>query len=323
MTAQLTIGVDIGGSKVLAGVVDALGTVRDRLQLVTPHRSTSPQIVEDTIVTAVERLRAVRYDDGEVAAVGVGAAGFVDATGASVLFSPHLSWRDEPLRAKLTARLGVPVVLDNDANTAALAEVRFGAGRGHRQILCVTLGTGIGGALVMDGRVFRGANGMAGEFGHMTVVRGGRSCECGQSGCWEQYCSGHALVREARSRMAGDPSLLTGPAITAAARAGDAAARACFDEIGGWLGVGLAGLVAAFDPELIIVGGGVSDAGELLLAPAREALATGLTGRGFRPEPPVVVALLGAEAGLIGAAHAARTALLDQPDRIALDRRGP
>ena len=126
-------------------------------------------------------------------AVGVGAAGFVDPSG-TVIFAPHLSWRDEPLQAVLAARLGLPVLVDNDANTAAHAEMRFGAGRGHRQALCVTLGTGIGGALVLDGGVVRGAHGIAGEFGHMQVVPEGRPCECGQTGCWEQYCSGRALV---------------------------------------------------------------------------------------------------------------------------------
>jgi len=312
---QAAVGVDIGGTKVLAGVVDGAGLVVERVRLNTPHRSKKPAVVEDTIVQAVGTLR----ETSNVAAVGIGAAGFVDGAGTRVLFAPHLSWRNEPLKDRLEERLKVPVLVDNDANTTAWAEVRFGAGRGHRQIVCVTLGTGIGGALVVDGRVFRGGNGLAGEFGHMQVVPEGRRCECGNRGCWEQYSSGNALVREARELVDArspaasqlrelvddDPDKLTGTVVTEAARAGDRAAIEIFVEVGRWLGTGLAGLCAAFDPELIIIGGGVSDADGLLLDPAREALGRKLTGGGFRPEPPVVRAELGTDAGFIGAADLA------------------
>jgi glucokinase len=318
------IGVDIGGTKVLAGVVTADGQVLETVRLPTPHRSTSPAVVEATIVEAVVRLREGAGADA--AAVGVGAAGFVDLDG-TVVFAPHLSWRDEPLREVLTRRLGGVVVVDNDANTTAWAELRFGVARAYRHVLCLTLGTGIGGALVLDGSVFRGGNGMAGEFGHMQVVPAGRRCECGNRGCWEQYSSGNALVREARELVTArspastalrelvgdDPDRLTGPVVTAAARAGDASARAILAEVGDWLGVGLAGLTAAFDPEAIVVGGGVSDADELLLDPARAALARTLTGRGFRPVPPVLRAGFGADAGFIGAADLARSAIVNHP----------
>ncbi|MGZ4494678.1 MAG: ROK family glucokinase [Nocardioides sp.] len=312
----LTVGVDIGGTKVLAGVVDSTGRVLARERRAT-HGS-SPAAVEDTIVGLVQDFRA-SYD---VAAVGVGAAGFVDATRSTVMFSPHLAWRDEPLRDAVMGRLGLPVVVDNDANTAALAESRFGAGVGQRIVLCVTLGTGIGGALVIDNRVFRGAHGMAGEFGHMQVVPDGHRCQCGNRGCWEQYASGNALVRDARELLAadspvahrlrelvgGDPAALTGPLVTEAARDGDPVSRELFADMGAWLGVGLAGMTAAFDPSCIIVGGGVSEAGDLLLAPARAAFRRTLTGRGYRPEPPIIGAALGPDAGFIGAADMARSA---------------
>ncbi len=311
------VGVDVGGSKVLAGVVLADGTVAARVRLETPHRSRAPDVVESTIVEAVQGL-------GGNHPVGVGAAGFVDEIRESVVFSPHLSWRNEPLKDALEKRLGVPVLVDNDANTTAWAELRFGAGRGYRQVLCVTLGTGIGGALIVNGEVFRGGHGMAGEFGHMQVVRDGRRCECGNRGCWEQYSSGNTLVREARELVEGrspaayslrqlvaeDPDKLTGPLVTEAANAGDRAAIELFQEVGEWLGRGLANLAAAFDPEVIVVGGGVSEAGELLLGPAREALGRTLTGRGFRPEPPIVRAELGPDAGFVGAADLARSALM-------------
>ncbi|MPZ97273.1 MAG: ROK family glucokinase [Propionibacteriales bacterium] len=313
----LTVGVDIGGTKVLAGLVDAHGAVRARLQRDTPSKS--PRAVEDTIVDLV-RLLSV---DHRVAAVGIGAAGFVDASRSSVLFSPHLAWRNEPLRDALIGRLRRPIVVDNDANAAAWAESRFGAGRDRQQVLCLTLGTGIGGALVMDGRVYRGENGMAGEFGHMQVVPDGHRCPCGNRGCWEQYASGNALVREARELIVadspvahnlrdlvdGDPSRLTGPLITEAAQAGDPTAVELLAEVGRWLGVGLAGMAAAFDPGIIIVGGGVSAAGDLLLTPTREAFRRTLTGRGFRVEPEIVGAHLGPDAGFIGAADLARSAV--------------
>jgi glucokinase len=298
VTGRLTLGVDIGGTKVLAGVVDEAGAVLAKVHRETPGRSQAPDVVESTIVEAVNALE----EDYAISAIGIGAAGFVDPVGR-VLFAPHLSWREEPLQAVLTARLGVPVMVDNDANTAAWAEMRFGAGRGYRHALCVTLGTGIGGALVVDGRVIRGAQGIAGEFGHMQLVPNGRPCECGQAGCWEQYCSGKALIRVASEK--GQPDL-AGPAITAAAAAGEPWALQAFAEVGEWLGVGVAGLVSAFDPEIVIIGGGLSDAGELLLVPAREAFVGRLPGRGFRVEPAIVRAKLGPDAGFIGAADLAR-----------------
>ena len=312
----LTIGIDIGGTKVLAGVVDSFGTVLTSQRRPTPGRSVRD--VENTIVELVDTLSA-QYD---VAAVGIGAAGFVDAARATVLFSPHLAWRDEPLRAALMQRIAVPVVVDNDANTAALAECRFGAGVGHRYVLCITLGTGIGGALVIDNKVFRGQNGMAGEFGHMQVVPEGHRCECGNRGCWEQYASGNALVRDARelvladspvahdlkARIGGDVTRLSGPLVTEAAQAGDPLAVELLADIGTWLGVGLAGMAAAFDPGAIIVGGGVSAAGDLLLGPTRQAFSRTLVGRGHRVEPSIVGAALGPDAGFVGAADMARSA---------------
>jgi glucokinase len=312
----LTVGIDIGGTKVLGAVVDFAGNVVavDR----RPTEGHDVRAVEDTIVDLVGGFA----EDYDVAAVGIGAAGFVDVTRTIVMFSPHLEWRHEPLRARIAERVRLPVVVDNDANTMALAECRFGAGRGHRFVLCVTLGTGIGGALVLDNRVYRGANGMAGEFGHIQVVPDGRRCECGNRGCWEQYASGNALVRDARelvrstapmahhlrSMVDGDAEALEGPAITDAARAGDPLSIELLADVGRWLGVGLAGMAAAFDPGCIIVGGGLSEAGELLIGPTRQAFSRSLTGRGHRTEPVIAQAELGPNAGFIGAADMARSA---------------
>ncbi|MFW5416077.1 ROK family glucokinase [Nocardiopsis sp. CNT-189] len=325
----LVIGVDIGGTKVAAGVVNPSGRVLARLRAETPDRSKSPRVVEDTIAGVVEELRA----EYPVKAVGVGAAGFVDERRSNVLFAPHLSWRDEPLREALSARLGLPVAVENDANASAWAEMRIGAGRGHRDAVVVNLGTGIGGAIVLNGALYRGRHGIAGEFGHMSVVPGGHRCECGNRGCWEQYASGNAVTREARElaeadspvartllqAVGGDPSRITGPLVAELARDGDRASVEILEDVGGWLGVGLADLAAAFDPELFVIGGGVSDCGELLLGPARTAFRRNLTGRGHRPEARIARAELGNEAGMIGAALLAR----EEPRNRLLRRRFP
>ncbi len=311
-----TVGIDIGGTKVVAGVVDGEGKVLEKLRTDTPHKSRSPKVVEDIIVELVLQL-ADRHD---VHAVGIGAAGWVDAERSRVLFSPHLNWRNEPLQEALSARLRFPVVVENDANAAAWAEWRFGAGRGEDHMVMLTLGTGIGGAVVRDGYVDRGKYGLAGEFGHMQVVPGGHRCPCGNRGCWEQYSSGNALVREARSlvaeespvvepllaRAGGTPDGLTGPLVTEAAQAGDPVATELLYDIGTWLGVGIANLAAALDPGRFVIGGGVSEAGDLLIVPAQEAFRRTLSGRGFRPEAQIVHAALGNEAGLVGAADLAR-----------------
>ncbi|WP_181787755.1 ROK family glucokinase [Streptomyces phytophilus] len=311
-----TVGIDIGGTKVAAGVVDADGHILERATTETPDKSKSPQVVEDVIVELVLDL-SERHD---VHAVGIGAAGWIDADRSRVLFAPHLSWRNEPLRDALSERLRVPVMVDNDANAAAWAEWRFGAGRGEDYLVMITLGTGIGGAILEDGQVKRGKYGVAGEFGHMQVVPGGHRCPCGNRGCWEQYSSGNALVREARElaaaespvaygiieRVKGNVGDITGPLITELAREGDAMCIELLQDIGQWLGVGIANLAAALDPGCFVIGGGVSAADDLLIKPAQDAFGRSLTGRGYRPEARIVRARLGNDAGLVGAADLAR-----------------
>jgi len=281
-----------------------------------PTPSTDPGDTAAAIAAVVAELRMAH----EVSAIGIGAAGWIDLARATVLFAPNLAWRDEPLRARLEELIGLPVVVENDANAAAWAEYRFGAGHGERVLAMVTLGTGIGSGLIVDGEVYRGAYGIAPEFGHMCVVPDGRRCGCGNRGCWEQYASGKALVREARDIASGAPlsaaallraaggeiSRIDGPTVTEVALAGDAAARECFDEVGRWLGLGLAGLASALDPSVFVIGGGVADARDLLLDPTRRAFEASLPGRGFRPMPSVRLAALGNRAGLVGAADLAR-----------------
>ena len=318
----LAIGVDIGGTKVAAGVVDDDGRILDRWQEPTPSRS--PQAAEDAIVRAVERLRQ-RH---QVEAVGIGAAGWVDNDQAVVRFSPHLAWRSEPLKARLSGRIELPLIVDNDANAAAWAEYRFGAGRGSSVMVCITLGTGIGGGLVIGGRLFRGSYGMAGEWGHMISVPHGHWCECGNRGCWEQYASGNALARDARALartnsptaqrlleiVGGDPDKITGEDVTAAAIHGEPTSVELLADVGTWLGQGIADIAAALDPEVVVIGGGVSAAGDLLLLPAQRAFSHTLTGRGFREEARLVLAHFRNDAGLIGAADLARHAMIEPPE---------
>jgi glucokinase len=310
----LAIGVDIGGTKVAAGVVDEDGRILARLRRDTPAHD--PAKTEDVIADCIAELAA----DHEVEAAGLGAAGFVDAARSTVLFAPNLAWRNEPLRAAVEQRTGLPVVVENDANAAAWGETRFGAGHGQPHTVTLTVGTGLGGGVVMGGELIRGAFGAAAEVGHVTLVPDGRPCGCGNAGCWEQYASGRALVHEARERAAQTPEsatlllelangqvdAITGPMVTMGAVAGDPVALASFEAVGTWLGHGMAALAAILDPRVFIIGGGVSEAGELLIAPARDIFQTTLTARTHRPTAAVRVAQLGQDAGLIGAADLSR-----------------
>ncbi|WP_130013328.1 ROK family glucokinase [Serinicoccus sediminis] len=323
------VGVDVGGTRVKAGLVDDRGRVLKATARPTPERTAAAATVESLVVEVVhELLGQVPVTRRPAVPVGVGAAGFVDAARGRVVFAPHLSWRDEPLRDRLTARLGRAVLVDNDAHAVAWAEHRFGAGQGESHLVVLTLGTGIGGAILTDGRLQRGRHGLAGEFGHQQLVPGGLPCECGNRGCWEQYASGRALARLAREaalagggRAAGlleaapdgDAPELTGEHVSRTARQGDPASREILAEVGRWLGVGLAGVVASLDPGTVVVGGGASLAGDLLLDPARETLARTLVGRGHRPVPPVRAARLGGRAGVVGAADLARGAAAGGP----------
>ncbi|MEV5556394.1 ROK family glucokinase [Nonomuraea wenchangensis] len=308
---MLTIGVDIGGTKVAAGVVDDQGKIVEHT--LRPTAADRPDLVAETVADVVRELSAGR----PVEAVGVGAAGFVDETRSVVRFAPNLAWREEPLQKKISGLVGLPVVIENDANAMAWGETRFGAGRGQSHVVCVTLGTGIGGGLVFDGALYRGRWGMGAELGHMQVQPGGRPCGCGNIGCWEQYASGQALVKEARELAEAAPERagillglaggkIEGEEITEAARRGDEVALQAFASFADWLGQGMADLAAVLDPGCFIVGGGVSRAADLFIDRARESFAERLTGRGHRPLADIRLAELGAAAGVVGAADLAR-----------------
>ncbi len=312
---DLTIGVDIGGTKVLGGVVTPDGEV-----VTTARRETPADDVGKTLEFIVEVVTELT-NGHDVAAVGVGAAGWIDESRSRVLFAPNLAWRDEPLRDRVAKQVGLPVVVENDANAAAWAEFRFGSARDVTDSMALlTVGTGIGGGIVLGGELWRGAHGMAAELGHTRIVPEGRLCGCGRKGCLEQYASGSALVAAARAAAHVDPAsaqrLLTlaggqaeainGPLVTMAAREGDPVARGAFADVGHWLGSALADLVQIFDVEMLVVGGGVIDAGELLLAPTRAAFVDQLAARGSLPVAPIVAARMGNLAGVVGAADLAR-----------------
>jgi glucokinase len=297
------IGVDYGGTKALA--------VRLEDGRVTAERSAvASGPPSEGVPAAVAALW-----DGEVGAVGAGVAGLVDHREGRFLWGPHVSGPPVALRDLLEQRFGVPAAVANDVDCAALAELRSGALRDHAEALMVTVGTGIGGAFVSGGRVRSGAGGLAGEWGHLPYSDRGLPCSCGASGCWETEVSGPALARAAARHVAGEPGgtladrLGSGPptaeAVTAAAADGDREAAALVAGIGEHLGRGLARLITIFDPEVVVIGGGLGSAGEDLLGPARVAAARHVFGAGRREMPGILTAALGARAGAVGAAMAA------------------
>ncbi|MBN2112689.1 MAG: ROK family protein [Acidimicrobiia bacterium] len=300
------IAVDCGGTNLAFGRYrpDGVGEPAGR-------RPAPPQA--DAIPAAIVEAITPLLDDA-VEAVGIGVAGLVDHERGTLVWSPHASGERVALGAEVAAAVGRPVVVDNDANLAALAEALVGAGIGHRMVLFVGLGTGIGGGLVVEGHIERG-RGFLGEVGHMVVDPSGPQCACGHHGCWEALVSGTTLGRAAAELVRRDPqggvaraaggAAPRGEHLAAAAAAGDPAALAELAAAGARLGRGLANLVAVLDPDVIVVGGAAAGAGEALLAPARALLAETVEGGRSRPATPVVAARWGTGAGLVGAALAA------------------
>lgn len=308
-----TLGVDIGGTKIAAGIVDGDGRILAQNRRATPARNAG------AVVDAIVEL-AADFDEWDFDAIGIGVAGLVDAGRSRVIFAPNLGWVDEPLRDAVQRGTGLSTVVENDANAAAWGEYRFGSGRACDDMVMVTVGTGIGGGIVMGGHLQRGAHGVGAEFGHLRLVAGGRVCGCGRHGCWEQYASGNALVRTARQLAAdrrseagvllsmgdGTPEGIRGGDITDAAKAGDPVAVEAFDIVGSALGAGMAEVAALIDPGMFIIGGGVVEAGGLLLEPARRIFARDVVGRDVREMPDIIPAQLGNSAGISGAGDLAR-----------------
>ena len=310
-----TVGIDIGGTKVLGGVVDETGALIKRARRDTPAEG-GVALTQAIADVALELMK-----DSEIESVGVSVAAFISADRKTILATPNIKdWNGVNLDYELTSRIGLPVVIENDANSAAWGEFKFGAGRGKENILMLTVGTGIGGGIVVNSNLLRGSFGIAAEIGHLRIVPNGLLCGCGAYGCFEQYGSGTALLRHAREAIQahpdrasnilnrGDGSIegVKGSAITEAARDGDELALSIFETTGDYIGAGIASLAVILDPEAVVIGGGVIDAGDILLNPIRTGMEKYMPFAGKHPHPQIIGAQLGNEAGLVGVADLAR-----------------
>lgn len=306
------IGIDIGGTKIAGALVSETGEIVAEDREATP--AGDPAAIIDIVVGMVTRLS----HGHEVAAAGVAAPGFIDATQSVLYYTPNIAWRNEPLRERLAERLDLDITIDNDANAAGWAEFRFGAGRDVDDMTMLTIGTGVGGAIVTQNRLFRGGFGTGAELGHLRLVPDGLPCGCGARGCIEQYGSGRALLRMANdiANVGGiglaladarrENGSLNGEIVGQFIAAGDPGALHALNELGRNIGAACASLGAVLDPELFVIGGGVSAAGDLLLDPIRESYLQHLPARGYHPEARFVIAELVNDAGVVGAADLAR-----------------
>lgn len=292
------LGVDIGGTKIAGARVAVDGQV-----MAHTTRATTADDPEG-ILDALEEIFQELGGADSLPAVGVAVAAFLNQSRDTIYFSPNIAWQDFPLKQRVSERLGVPVVLENDANAAGWGEFRFGAGSDVSSMLMLTLGTGVGGALVDNGRLLVGGFGMAGELGHIIIEPGGRLCGCGNHGCLEQYASGTALMRDARQSL-GEPSL-TQAQLTELLMQQNPVALEALDGVARALGRGITSLVAVTDPERIVIGGGVAAAGDLLMQPVRESFLESYGASSKRPVADLALATMGNTAGVVGAADLAR-----------------
>ncbi len=309
------IGIDVGGTKVLGLVCDpTTGEIEARARAATPKHD--PSLVPEAIVDVARQLIE---QTGSPVAIGCGIPGLVDHQGV-LRYGPNVQGvLNLDIAGRLRREFNIPAVAENDASCAALAEHRLGAAKGHDHVILVTQGTGIGGALIMAGRLVRGANGFAGEPGHMLVDRSGPTCACGQKGCWEAVASGTGLANLARVIVTegrgqriveiagGEPGLIRGEHVAAAHAEGDRDALEVLDRFATWVAQGIASLVVLLDPDLVVLGGGLTSINQSFMSEVRERLPGATMGGDHRPRVPVVPAQLGPEAGAIGAALNART----------------
>ncbi len=311
---DLILGVDLGGSKILTAVVDSQGEVLLSDESITPVTKGREAVIQSILDSAHRVLKQASVAISELTAVGVGAPGLSNPETGILFTSPNLpGWRNVPLKDIMQERLGKKTFVINDANAAALGEFYFGAARGVRNFIYITLSTGIGGGIITDGKIYSGASGAAGEVGHMTINDEGPICNCGNRGCWETLASGTALAREARHRIkegvrtsileyaAGDVEKVTAQVIHSAAEQGDSLAKELIARTGYYVGVGLANLINIFNPELIVIGGGLSNIGDMLLEPAFKVAGERAYEEAFQAVR-FASAELGRNSGVLGAA---------------------
>jgi glucokinase len=311
------VGIDIGGTKIAGALVDESGVILKELRVPSPIDD-SGQMVE-AIASVIDQLTG----DSQIVGVGVAAAGFLSVDREIMYHAPNISaWRNEPLKSRIESKTSYPVLLENDANAAGWAEFRFGAGKDVQSMIMLTIGTGVGGAIISEGRLLKGGFGIGGELGHVLAVPGGRVCGCGLNGCLETYASGTALLLAARNLASSDLPIgqrlkelaapegeLSGEMVYQAILENDPGASELIRELGSALGTALGSVfVPVLDPELAVIGGGVSAVGDKLMDPIRESFEKSLPAKGYRPELKVVKATFLNQAGLIGAADLARQA---------------
>jgi glucokinase len=313
-TTSLILGVDLGGSKILTAVVNSRGEILSSDESVTPATSGRELVIQSIVDSAYSALKQASVAMSEICAVGVGAAGISNPEAGILFTSPNLpGWRNVLLRDIMQEKLGKKTFIINDANAAALGEFYFGAARGARNFIYITISTGIGGGIVIDGEIYTGAIGVAGEVGHMTIDDDGPVCNCGNKGCWETLASGTALTREAKKRInagvktsilkyaEGDIEKVTPQVIHRAAEQGDNVAKKLIARTGYYVGVGVANLINIFNPELIIIGGGLSNIGDMLLEPAFKTAGERAFKESFQ-SVRFASAELGRNSGVLGAA---------------------
>lgn len=310
-----SVGIDIGGTKIAGALVDDAGNIIEELRVKSPI--TDPGDMVEAIASVIDQLTSGQ----EVVGVGVAAAGFLSADREIMFHSPNIeAWRNEPLKSRIQDKTSYPVLLENDANAAGWAEFRFGAGKNVSSMIMLTIGTGVGGAVVTEGQLLKGGFGIGGELGHVVLTPGGRKCGCGLKGCIETYASGTALLKAAQElaestdslgdglrKLNSDSGTLTGEQVYQAIMEDDPGALGLISELGENLGIAIGSLfVPVLDPELVVVGGGVSAVGERLLDPMRVGYSKSMPAKGYRPELSIVKAQFLNQAGLIGAADLAR-----------------
>jgi glucokinase len=314
-SSALTIGIDIGGTKVLGGVVDSTGKIIDSARRPTPLAGGKELVA--TIIDLVKEFQGKH----EIAGIGISVAALISKDQGTIVGAPNIANLSQlNFVSEIKKVFNLPVIAENDANAAMWAEYKFGNAQGLNPVMFFIIGTGMGGGLVIDGKLFRGANGIGAEFGHMIVQPNGVQCGCGANGCIEQYASGSALMRYAKEAIAENPAKskelldlcgldvvnLTGSALTEAAKKGNEMALAAFNKQADWLGSACASYTLLLDPQAIVVGGGVVDAGELFLTPVRSAMEKYMPFAGTHLLPKIIAAKFGNDAGLIGAADLVR-----------------
>ena len=311
-SSDLTIGIDIGGTKISAGVVDSSGNLIDSSRISTPTEGGKELIL--AVINLIKELK----EKHEIKGIGISIAALISSDYGTIVGAPNIANLSKlNFVNEIKAEFKLPIVVENDANSAIWAEFKFGNAKGLNPVMFFIIGTGVGGGLVIDGKLFKGANGIGAEFGHMCVVPNGLLCGCGSKGCIEQYASGGALIRYANEAIIDNPQgsetllsfgegKLTGSGLTKAAKAGNELALAAFNKQADWLGLACASYSLIIDPEAIIIGGGVADAGELFLAPVREAMRKYMPFAESHVPPKIIAAKFGNDAGLIGAADLVR-----------------